>query len=260
MATATAQSLSPAAREFVERGPLPLVIGGERLEAADGRSFETIDPATGEPICEVAFAGPEDVDRAVKAARAALDGALRKVNPSKRSSLMYGLAELIKANGDQLAELESIDNGKPVAHARGEIAATVNHLRYYAGWPTKIEGETIPVSARDVLCYTLREPVGVCAQIVPWNYPLLMAIWKVAPALAAGCAIVLKPAEQTPLTRAASGRAGARGGLSRGNAQRARPATAPRAPRWSTTPGSTRSPSPARPSSAARSARSAGAR
>jgi aldehyde dehydrogenase (NAD+) len=200
MATATAQSLSPAAREFVERGPVPLVIGGERLEAADGRTFETIDPATGEPICEVAFAGPEDVDRAVTAAQAALDGALRKVNPSKRSSLMYGLAELIKANGDQLAELESIDNGKPVASARGEIAATVNHLRYYAGWPTKIEGETIPVSARDVLCYTLREPVGVCAQIVPWNYPLLMAIWKVAPALAAGCAIVLKPAEQTPLT------------------------------------------------------------
>ena len=200
MATATAQSLSPAAREFVERGPLPLVIGGERLEAADGRTFETIDPATGEPICEVAFAGPEDVDRAVTAARAALDGALRKVNPSKRSSLMYGLAELIKANGDQLAELESIDNGKPVATREGEIAATVNHLRYYAGWPTKIEGETIPVSARDVLCYTLREPVGVCAQIVPWNYPLLMAIWKVAPALAAGCAIVLKPAEQTPLT------------------------------------------------------------
>jgi len=200
MATATAQSLSPAAREFVERGPQRLVIGGERLEAADGRSFETIDPATGEPICEVALAGPDDVDRAVEAAQAALDGPLRKVSPAKRASLMYGLAELIKANGDQLAELESLDNGKPVTSARGDIAATVNHLRYYAGWPTKIEGETIPVSARDVLCYTLREPVGVCAQIVPWNYPLLMAIWKVAPALAAGCAIALKPAEQTPLT------------------------------------------------------------
>ena len=113
---------------------------------------------------------------------------------------MYALAELIKANGDELAELESLDNGKPLAAAKGDIAATVNHLRYYAGWPTKIEGETIPVSARDVLCYTLREPVGVCAQIVPWNFPLLMAIWKVAPALAAGCTIVLKPAEQTPLT------------------------------------------------------------
>jgi acyl-CoA reductase-like NAD-dependent aldehyde dehydrogenase len=200
MATATAQALSPAARKFVEGGPQRLVIGAERPEAADGRTFETIDPATGEAICAVAFAGAEDVERATEAARGALRGPLRKVNPAKRSSLMYGLAELIKANGDELAELESLDNGKPVAHARGEIAATVNHLRYYAGWPTKIEGETIPVSARDVHCYTLREPVGVCAQIVPWNYPLLMAAWKVAPALAAGCAIILKPAEQTPLT------------------------------------------------------------
>ncbi len=200
MAAATAEALSAAAREFVDRGPHRLVIGGERPEAADGRTFATIDPATGEPICEVALAGPEDTDRAAAAARSALEGPLRKVSPTKRSSLMYALAELIKANGAELAELESLDNGKPLAAANGDIAATVNHLRYYAGWPTKIEGETIPVSARDVLCYTLREPVGVCAQIVPWNYPLLMAMWKVAPALAAGCAIVLKPAEQTPLT------------------------------------------------------------
>jgi acyl-CoA reductase-like NAD-dependent aldehyde dehydrogenase len=200
MATATADALSPAAREFVDRGPHRLVIGGERPEAADGRTFATIDPATGEEICEVAFAGAEDVRRAVAAAEAALDGPLRKVNPARRSALIHSLAELIKTNGAELAELESLDNGKPLAAAQGDIAATVNHLRYYAGWPTKIEGETIPVSARDVLCYTLREPVGVCAQIVPWNYPLLMAAWKVAPALAAGCSIVLKPAEQTPLT------------------------------------------------------------
>jgi aldehyde dehydrogenase (NAD+) len=200
MGTATADALSPAAREFVANGPKRLVIGGEPLEAADGRTFPTIDPATGEEICEVAFAGAEDVRRAVAAAQAAMDGPLRKVNPAKRSALMYQLAELIKANGGELAELESLDNGKPLAAAQGDIAATVNHLRYYAGWPTKIEGETIPVSARDVLCYTLREPVGVCAQIVPWNFPLLMAMWKVAPALAAGCAIVLKPAEQTPLS------------------------------------------------------------
>src|SRR5438034_2247269 len=200
MATATAGSLSAPAREFIDWGPKRLVIGGESAEAADGRTFETIDPATGEAICEVAFAGPEDVERATAAARAALEGPLRKINPAKRSSLMHRLAELIKEHGDELAELESLDNGKPLASAKGDIAATVGHLRYYAGWPTKIEGETIPVSARDVLCYTLREPVGVCAQIVPWNYPLLMAIWKVAPALAAGCAIVLKPAEQTPLT------------------------------------------------------------
>jgi acyl-CoA reductase-like NAD-dependent aldehyde dehydrogenase len=200
MPTATAEALSEAARAFIGRSPQRLVIGGERPEAADGATFETVDPATGEPIAAVAQAGADDVDRAVRAAQAALDRPLRKVHPAKRSSLMHTLAELIKANGEELAELESLDNGKPLAVARGDIAASINHLRYYAGWPTKIEGETIPVSARDVLCYTVREPVGVCALIIPWNYPLLMAIWKVAPALAAGCAMVLKPAEQTPLT------------------------------------------------------------
>ncbi|HEX5954856.1 MAG TPA: aldehyde dehydrogenase family protein [Solirubrobacterales bacterium] len=200
MTTATAQSLSETARAFVDEGPKKLLIGGEHVEAADGRTFETIDPATGDPIVAVAQGGPEDVDRAVGAARAALEGGLRKVSPSKRAGFMYTLAELIKANGTELAELESLDNGKPLAAAGGDVAASVNHLRYYAGWPTKIEGETFPVSARDLFCYTLKEPVGVCAQIVPWNFPLLMAIWKVAPALAAGCSTVLKPAEQTPLT------------------------------------------------------------
>jgi acyl-CoA reductase-like NAD-dependent aldehyde dehydrogenase len=200
VSSATVESLSPVAREFVGSGARRLVIGDGPVEAADGSTFETIDPATGEAICEVAQGGPEDADRAVRAARKALDGPLRKIHAAKRSALINALAELIKANGEELAELESLDNGKPLAMAKGDIAASVNHLRYYAGWPTKIEGETIPVSARDVLCYTLREPVGVCAQIVPWNYPLLMATWKVAPALAAGCAMVLKPAEQTPLT------------------------------------------------------------
>ena len=200
MTSATAQSLSDPAREFATRAPHRLLIGGEQVEAADGRTFETLDPATGEAIAEVAQAGAADVDRAVAAAREALTGPLRKLNPAKRAGLIYALAETIKAHGEELAELESLDNGKPLAAAGGDIAASVNHLRYYAGWPTKIEGETIPVSARDVLCYTLREPVGVCAQIVPWNFPLLMAVWKIAPALAAGCPIVLKPAEQTPLT------------------------------------------------------------
>jgi acyl-CoA reductase-like NAD-dependent aldehyde dehydrogenase len=199
--TATVERLSSdAARAFVGRGPHGLLIGEESVPAADGRTFETIDPATGEAICEVAQAGAEDVDRAVAAARGALEGPLRKVSASKRAGLMYSLAELIKANGDELAELESLDNGKPLAAAKGDIAASVAHLRYYAGWPTKIEGETIPVSGRDLLCYTLREPVGVCAQIVPWNFPLLMAVWKISPALAAGCPLILKPAEQTPLT------------------------------------------------------------
>jgi acyl-CoA reductase-like NAD-dependent aldehyde dehydrogenase len=199
MPTATAQALSGPAREFVSAGPHGHWIGAEQVPSADGSRFETLDPATGEPICEVGYAGPEDVDRAVRAAREAFEPWAR-LTPSKRAGLMYGLAELIKANLPELAELESLDNGKPVAYAKGDVAAAVNHLRYYAGWPTKIEGETIPVSTPDVLCYTRREPVGVCGQLIPWNFPLLMATWKLAPALAAGCTIVLKPAEQTPLS------------------------------------------------------------
>jgi aldehyde dehydrogenase (NAD+) len=179
-----------------------MLIGGEWVEAASGKTFPTIDPASGEEIAQVPYAEAEDVARAVHAAREAFENGpwRRKLSAAKRANLIYQIAEVVSANAEELAQIESLDNGKPVASARGDIAASVSHLRYFAGWPTKIEGETIPVSARDVLCYTLREPVGVCAQIVPWNYPLLMAIWKVAPALAAGCAIVLKPAEQTPLT------------------------------------------------------------
>jgi acyl-CoA reductase-like NAD-dependent aldehyde dehydrogenase len=199
MATATAKSLSEPAREFLSAAPLGHWIGGEQSESADGRTFETVDPATGEPICEVAHGGPEDVDRAVRAAREAAEPWAR-MSPSKRAGMMYALAELVKASLPELAELESLDNGKPLPYAKGDVAAAVNHLRYYAGWPTKIEGETIPVSTPDVLCYTRKEPVGVCGQLIPWNFPLLMATWKLAPALAAGCTAILKPAEQTPLT------------------------------------------------------------
>jgi len=216
MPTATAEALSAPAQDFLTRTPGRLLIGGEWLEPADGRTFAAVDPATGEEICQVGQGGAEDVARAVASAQAAMDGPLRKVHAAKRSALMNALAELVKANGDELAELESLDNGKPLAAAKGDVAATVNHLRYFAGWPTKIEGETIPVSARDVLCYTVREPVGVCGQIIPWNFPLVMAAWKVAPALAAGCAIVLKPAEQTPLTALRFGELALEAGLPEG--------------------------------------------
>jgi acyl-CoA reductase-like NAD-dependent aldehyde dehydrogenase len=216
MPTATAEALSAPAQDFLTRTPGRLLIGGEWLEPADGRTFPAVDPATGEEICQVGQGGAEDVARAVASAQAAMDGPLRKVHAAKRSALMNALAELVKANGDELAELESLDNGKPLAAAKGDVAATVNHLRYFAGWPTKIEGETIPVSARDVLCYTVREPVGVCGQIIPWNFPLVMAAWKVAPALAAGCAIVLKPAEQTPLTALRLGELALEAGLPEG--------------------------------------------
>lgn len=178
-----------------------LLIGGERAAAADGATFETRDPATGEAIASVAQAGPADVDRAVAAARAAFEGGWSTAPAPQRSLVLNRLADLVEEHGDELAELESLDNGKPVKLAKlVDVGSSVAYLRYFAGWPTKIEGDVIPVGQPEMLCYTRREPVGVCAQIVPWNFPLLMACWKIAPALAAGCTSVLKPAEQTPLT------------------------------------------------------------
>ncbi len=200
-ATALPDALGADAREFLSR-PQRLLIGSERPEAADGRTFATLDPSSGREIATVAQAGPEDAARAVSAARAALeDGPWGSMLAAGREQLMRALADAIEAHGQELAEIESLDNGKPVGLARFvDVSATVGHIRYFAGWPTKIEGGVLPVSAPNMLCYTRREPVGVCAQIVPWNFPLMMAAWKIGPALAAGCTIVLKPAEQTPLS------------------------------------------------------------
>ncbi|MDX6646259.1 MAG: hypothetical protein QOK40_1986, partial [Miltoncostaeaceae bacterium] len=198
--TTSAALLSEAARAFASRGPHRLLIGGRWVDAADGATFPTTDPSTAEVITEVARAGAEDVDRAVAAARRALEGPWSRISPAERSKLMNRLGDLVEENAQELAELEALDNGKPVRSARGDVAGTSAHLRYFAGWPTKIEGDTIPVSIPNMLCYTRREPVGVCGQIIPWNFPLLMASWKVSPALAAGCTVILKPAEQTPLT------------------------------------------------------------
>jgi len=199
MPTATLDSLSDAARNFI--GPKKLLIGADWVDAADGRTFETVDPATGETICEVAHAGAEDVDRAVAAAREALSGKWGTWPAARREALMHRLAALVDEHAEELAQLEALDNGKPVAVAsKVDVPGSSAHFRYYAGWPTKIEGETIPVAWPQMFVYTRKEPVGVCAQIIPWNFPLLMAAWKLAPALAAGCTVVLKPAEQTPLT------------------------------------------------------------
>jgi acyl-CoA reductase-like NAD-dependent aldehyde dehydrogenase len=193
--------LGASAREFVS-GPHRLLIGAERPEAADGRTFATLNPATGREIAHVALGGVEDARRAVGAAREAFErGAWAKLPASGRESLMLALAQAIEDHGQELAEIESLDNGKPVGLAlHVDVRGAAAHLRYFAGWPTKIEGAVMPVAAPNMLCYTRREPVGVCAQIIPWNFPLLMAAWKIAPALAAGCTTVLKPAEQTPLS------------------------------------------------------------
>ncbi len=194
-------ALGDGARDFIakEHG---LLIGAERVPAADGRTFATLDPANGREIATVAQAGAEDVARAVAAAREAFQsGPWSSMAPSARGALTMALADAIESHEEEIAEIESLDNGKPVKLAQYvDVRGAIAHLRYYAGWPTKIEGSVLPVTAPNMLCYTRREAVGVCAQIVPWNFPLLMAAWKIGPALAAGCTIVLKPAEQTPLS------------------------------------------------------------
>ncbi len=200
-ATSLPDALGAEAREFLSR-PQLLLIGEERLAAADGATFATLDPSNGREIATVAQGGVEDVERAVAAARRALqEGPWATMPATGREKLMHALAQAIDDHAQELAELESLDNGKPVALAKlVDVRGAAAHLRYFAGWPSKIEGGVLPVSAPNMLCYTRREPVGVCGQIVPWNFPLLMASWKLGPCLAAGCVSVLKPAEQTPLS------------------------------------------------------------
>jgi phenylacetaldehyde dehydrogenase len=177
-----------------------LVIGGELLDAADGRTFETVDPGTGETLTRVARAGVADVDRAGKAARAALPR-WSQAAPAERERLLRRLADLIDSNSEELAQLETLDNGKPIGVSRTvDIPLAVDHFNYFAGWATKVQGATVGTAFSDIHVYLRREPVGVVGAIIPWNFPLLMAAWKLAPALAAGCTAVLKPAEQTPLT------------------------------------------------------------
>ncbi len=178
-----------------------LLINNRWTQAASGRTFPTINPSTGEEICRVAEADQEDVDRAVKAARHAFErGPWRKMAASERGRLLTKLADLIEKHADELASLESLDNGKPYRVAlAADLPLTIACYRYYAGWADKIQGRTIPVNG-NYFCYTRLEPVGVVGQVIPWNFPLLMQAWKLAPALAAGNTVVLKPAEQTPLT------------------------------------------------------------
>ena len=210
-------ALSEPARAFAA-GPHRFVVGGERPEAASGRTFETLDPSTGRVIAEVPHAGAEDVDRAVRAAREAFeDGRWTGLVAAKRGELMLAFADTIEAHADELAELESLDNGKPVKLAkRVDVSLAVAHLRYFAGWPQRISGEVLPVATPDMHCYTRKEPVGVAGQIIPWNFPILMSAWKLGPALAAGCTVVLKPAEQTPLTALRLGELALEAGLPQG--------------------------------------------
>ncbi len=179
-----------------------MLIDGEWVDAASGRTFEVRYPGTGAVIARAAEGDREDVDRAVAAARAAFEGEFRKMNGADRAKLLWKVADLMEEHIDELAELETLDNGKPVREARAiDLPQSIACFRYYAGWAGKQTGETIEPNARtNALAFTVREPLGVCGQIIPWNYPLQMATWKIAPALAFGNTVVIKPAEQTPLS------------------------------------------------------------
>jgi phenylacetaldehyde dehydrogenase len=187
--------------------PRQLFINGEWTDAASGKTFETPNPATGETLARVAEGDAEDINRAVRAARAAFeDSAWSRMTPSDRGRIIWRIGDLILEHAEELAQLESLDNGKPYAVALGaDVPLAADLFHYMAGWATKINGQTIDISVpympgANFHSYTLREPIGVVGQIIPWNFPLLMAAWKLGPALTTGCTVVLKPAEQTPLT------------------------------------------------------------
>lgn len=200
----SASATAPAAKKVLQprvKDVQPMFIGGKWVDSVSGKMFPTLNPATGETICQVAEGDQADVDLAVKAARKALEhGPWGRMDASERARLLYKLADAIEAHQQELAALESLDNGKPIADSLGaDLPLTIKCYRYYAGWADKIQGRTIPVDGK-YFCYTRHEPVGVVGQIIPWNFPLLMQAWKWGPALACGNTVVLKPAEQTPLT------------------------------------------------------------
>src|SRR6266852_3925732 len=198
--------IDPRVADYIEK-PRKMLINGKWVNAASGKTFPSYNPATGEVLAQVAEGDREDINQAVKAARKAFDqGPWRRMTASERGRLVWKLADLLDKNIEEFAYLESRDNGKPLTIAKAaDVPLAVDLFRYMAGWATKIEGNTIPISVpytpgAKYLAYTLREPVGVVGQIIPWNFPLLMAAWKLGPALASGCTVVLKPAEQTPLS------------------------------------------------------------
>jgi phenylacetaldehyde dehydrogenase len=195
------KQLSAKAKGFLAR-PKKLYINGQFVDAADGKTFETEDPALGKAITRVPSAGKEDVEQAASAARQAFEKRWSTLAPVQRASYLFKLADLITGNLEELAQLEAYDTGKPVSNATGEVWFSGEIYRYYAGWATKLGGKSFDLSLQSdpYHCITLRQPVGVVAGIIPWNYPFPQASFKVAPALAAGCTVILKPAEQTPLT------------------------------------------------------------
>ena len=196
--------VAPASRDrhpFLTGKPKRLFVDGKWVEAASGKTFTTLNPATGEALAEVAEGGAEDIDRAVAAARRAFNGPWSRAKPAERQALLLRLADLVEANIEELAALDTLDMGAPISRTRNNRQRAVGMLRYYAGQAVSILGETIENSLPgEIFSYTLKEPVGVVGAIIPWNGPLAATIWKIGPALATGCTVVLKPAEEAPLT------------------------------------------------------------
>jgi phenylacetaldehyde dehydrogenase len=200
MATATPLQMQDAVSQFLAN-PKKLLIDGKWVAAVSGKTFDSIDPATGEVLARVAEGDRADIDLAVKAARRAFEsGPWSRMTASQRGRVIWKIGDLIEEHTEEFAELETLDNGKPISISRvADVPLAADLFRYMAGWATKIEGSTIPI-AGPYHAYTRREPIGVVGQIIPWNFPLLMAAWKLGPALATGCTVILKPAEQTPLS------------------------------------------------------------
>ena len=200
-----AETTSKRVADFLSR-EVPLFIGGQHRKSLSGKTFETPNPATGKTLATVAEGDAADIDEAVRAARAAYDGAWSDLTPSSRGKILWKIGDLIEEHAEELADLESLDNGKPKLQAQfADVAVAAELFHYMAGWTTKLEGNTLSLSTpyapgAQFHAYTLREPLGVVGQIIPWNFPLMMASWKLAPALACGNTLVLKPAEQTPLS------------------------------------------------------------
>src|SRR5260370_18583371 len=198
--------IDPRVADYIEK-PRKMLIDGKWVNAASGKTFPSYNPATGEVLAQLAEGDREDINQAVKAARKAFEqGPWRRMTASERGRLVSKLADLLDKNIQEFAYLQSLDNGKPLTIAKAaDVPLAVDLFRYMAGWATQIQGNTMPLSVpytpgAKYLAYTLKEPVGVVGQIIPWNFPLLMAAWKLGPALATGCTVVLKPAEQTPLS------------------------------------------------------------
>jgi acyl-CoA reductase-like NAD-dependent aldehyde dehydrogenase len=196
------QAILPGTREFLQEQPHPLFIGRKFVPSLSGKTFATMDPARDEKLGDVYEAGPEDIDAAVIAAEKAFAGPWRTMTASERGRIIWRLADLMEEHAEVLAQIETLDNGKPIRESRNaDVPLAIDHFRYYAGWATKLSGEVINNSVgANMFTYTHIEPVGVVGQIIPWNFPLLMAAWKLGAALATGNVVILKPAEQTPLS------------------------------------------------------------